>query len=155
MKEKWKNMKEKYTAFSLNRREYEKYLEEGPVAENLREVFRRQNYELADDAVISQKWTGWWILEGGKKAYQIREGDDKLRVYENQSPTENKTFLKMFLIIGSIVLISGLVSLAYSWAAAEADAVFTARGWGFVGSINSIVGGIVVGISLFLLNKLD
>jgi len=69
--------------FSLNRTEYEGYLEEGTIHEKLREAFEEEGHEVGENATLSkeERWRVLWIGEDGEeKEYQIEKSDEELKV---------------------------------------------------------------------------
>ncbi len=67
--------------FSLNRSEYEKYIEEGPINETLRKVFEDKGHLLEDDARLSNYDVGMWrLIESGDKRYEIEVGNKNLNI---------------------------------------------------------------------------
>lgn len=48
--------------FSLDKSKYEKYLKEGNIDSDLREIFETKIHELSDDAILKEGFGKWWII---------------------------------------------------------------------------------------------
>jgi len=57
--------------FNIDRAEFEPYLEDGPVHENIRAVFEEEGIELGEDAEVVEEDDAWIIVEDGKEKYVI------------------------------------------------------------------------------------
>ncbi len=68
--------------FSLSRTEYRRYLVEGTIDPKLQEAFEDEDYDIEDEAELSEEDGGWFISNNGKKEYIIKkESAEKLNVY--------------------------------------------------------------------------
>lgn len=70
------------TTASLERAEYEEYLEEGSLSCELLEGFRKEGIEdLGKEAELSRVEEGWWITVEGEKEYWVYEKEEELKIY--------------------------------------------------------------------------
>lgn len=72
------NISEEYL-FSLNRTEYEEYLEEGTIPAELVEVFEEKGYDIEDDAMLVEE-DEKWLLSGTETKYVIELEDEKINI---------------------------------------------------------------------------
>jgi len=74
-------LSERKYLFSLDRSEYEKYLEEGPIHDELRIAFEKEGYEIEENIELYSR-DGWWEIETEGKDRWIKKGDEKINIYE-------------------------------------------------------------------------
>lgn len=67
--------------FSLERDDYEGYIEEGFVSEELIDAFQEEGYDIKEGAEIVREAGNWWIIENGRREYMIEIDDDQLNIY--------------------------------------------------------------------------
>ncbi len=69
--------------FSLERSEYEEYLEEGQIAPELLEALREEGIDDLDrEAELSPAEEGWLIQQDSEQRYWIEVTEEELRVYD-------------------------------------------------------------------------
>lgn len=68
--------------FSLERTEYEQYLEDGPIDRSLEEAFEDEGYGLHQDTELSEADGSWYIYENDTHTYRIEIEDENLEIYE-------------------------------------------------------------------------
>jgi len=73
--------------FSLSYSEYEDYLEEGPINEELIEAFDNEGYDINDEAELSEEDYRWRIIEEGSETFTIRRDEDELNIYDAERLT--------------------------------------------------------------------
>lgn len=75
------NQKENEGAlFNLDRKEYRKYLEEGTINPELKEVFQDEGLNIEDDAKLSEVDGTWYISQNDNKEYKIEVGEEELSI---------------------------------------------------------------------------
>ncbi len=67
--------------FSLSYTEYEDYLKEGSIAEELIDVFDDESYEVEENAELIVEDDEWTIVEDGKEKFRIERDRDELNIY--------------------------------------------------------------------------
>jgi len=81
--------------FRLNRTEYEDYLQEGGIADELREAFPEEGHDLVDDAELYEDNDVWRIHENAETRYRIEVENDELNIYNSKNKSkEVETLLK-------------------------------------------------------------
>lgn len=69
--------------FSLPFSDYNQYLEEGPISDELIDVFEDKKCDIDEEANLKENTSENWIVENEKKRYKIiEEGDEELHVYD-------------------------------------------------------------------------
>jgi len=61
--------------------EYKQYLEEGPLNEEFRNALEVDDYELSDEAVLSEEKENWWLIDDDIR-FIIDLGSDDLKIYQ-------------------------------------------------------------------------
>ncbi len=71
--------------YLFNLSDHEQYLEEGPINEKLRDAFGDEGYEVSENASLSQEGDNVWVIrEDGKEIFTIRTDADELKIYEER-----------------------------------------------------------------------
>ncbi|MFO7791858.1 MAG: hypothetical protein R6W73_02610 [Candidatus Saliniplasma sp.] len=91
---------EEHYISSLNRTEYEGYLEGGPVHEDLVGALENEEVEIDDNTVLSEdpeQEDKWWIKKNERKEYSIEIEGDRLDIneggYITLQPPEHNTLI--------------------------------------------------------------
>lgn len=69
--------------FKLPRLYYDGCLKEGPIMEELIDVFKEEGYEVEEDAELTRNNDLWWIIENGEKNYKI-EDNTVINIYKSE-----------------------------------------------------------------------
>ncbi len=68
--------------FDIDISQFEKYIQEGKIHENIVEIFTKKGYEIGDDAEIIKKNGLTVISEEGEKRYLVRKNKQNIKIYE-------------------------------------------------------------------------
>lgn len=68
-------------AFNLNRSQYRKYLKNGSISPELKNIFKEKGYELGKNSKISKQNGKWLITIENEKRYRIEESINGLKIY--------------------------------------------------------------------------
>jgi len=68
--------------FSLDISEYNEYLEEGTIADKIRNAFEKNGYDIDKEAKLLHENEKWFLIEDRTKKYLIKEDNEKIKVYD-------------------------------------------------------------------------
>ncbi len=82
--------------FSLDK-DYEDHIEEGPVPKEFIDAFQEKGYEIKDGAQLKREAGRWWVMQYGRREYNIGIEDDTLNIYDDVDytllPPEHNTII--------------------------------------------------------------